>query len=62
MKYFGNKSHGVLRSEEKRRLKLSSGIINYCGPINVLLWKRVSLLQRRLSGLQAGPTSDPLFP
>lgn len=39
MKYSGNKSHGVPRSEEKKRLKLSSGIRNYFGPINFLLWK-----------------------
>lgn len=50
MKYFGNKSHGVFGSEERRRLKLSIGINNYFGPINFLLWKRIPFLQRILLG------------
>ena len=39
MNYSGDKSHAVFRSEEKRMLKLLSGISNYSGPINFLLWK-----------------------
>lgn len=40
---FGNKSHGVFRTEERKMLKLPSGISYYFGPINFLLWKVESL-------------------